>query len=96
LSDLIILVLKVDARAIDVLGFTTPAGNFEFEIFQSPRLATTSTHGTGCAFSAAIAANLALGKNLEEAVRSAKRYVTKALKQRFKLGRGRAVLDHFA
>ena len=53
-------------------------------------------HGTGCAFSAAIAAYLARGKNLEEAVRGAKRFVTRALKHRFSLGKGRAVLDHLA
>ena len=42
-------------RAIDVLGFLSPAGAFEFEVFQSPRLETTSTHGTGCAFATALA-----------------------------------------
>ncbi len=62
----------------------------------SNRIPGGGAHGTGCAFSAAIAAYLARGKNLEEAVRSAKRYVTRALKHRFSLGKGRAVLDHFA
>jgi hydroxymethylpyrimidine/phosphomethylpyrimidine kinase len=62
----------------------------------SNRIPGEGAHGTGCAFSAAIAANLALGKNLEEAVRNAKRYVTKALKQSFKLGKGSTLLNHFA
>ena len=62
----------------------------------SDRIPGYGAHGTGCAFSAAIAAHLARGKNLEDAVRIAKRYVTKALKHRFKLGKGRALLDHFA
>lgn len=62
----------------------------------SDRIAGGGAHGTGCAFSAAIAAHLARGKNLEDAVRNAKRYVTKALKHSFKLGKGRALLNHFA
>jgi hydroxymethylpyrimidine/phosphomethylpyrimidine kinase len=53
-------------------------------------------HGLGCALSAAIAAYLALGMDLAGAVRRAKRYVTAALRASFKLGAGRAVLDHFA
>jgi len=52
-------------------------------------------HGTGCAFSAAIAAYLARGSELEPAVRAAKRYVTAALQRSFRLGSGRALLDHF-
>lgn len=60
------------------------------------RIPGGGAHGTGCAFSAAIAAHLARGRSLEDAVRGAKRYVTRALKHRFKLGKGRALLDHFA
>jgi hydroxymethylpyrimidine/phosphomethylpyrimidine kinase len=62
----------------------------------SERIPGGGAHGTGCAFSAAIAAHLACGKNLEDAVRGAKRYVTRALKHRFRLGKGRPILDHFA
>ena len=53
-------------------------------------------HGTGCAFSAAIAAHLARGRDLETAVRAAKEFVTSALLARFRFGRGRPLLDHFA
>ena len=53
-------------------------------------------HGTGCAFSAALAANLARGRDLETAVRAAKEFVTAALRARFRFGKGRALLDHFA
>src|SRR5262249_642343 len=53
-------------------------------------------HGTGCAFSAAIAANLARGRDLETAVRAAKEFVTAALPPRFRFGKGRELLDHFA
>jgi hydroxymethylpyrimidine/phosphomethylpyrimidine kinase len=63
---------------------------------KGPRIAGGGAHGTGCAFSAAIAAYLARGASLEDAVRGAKRFVTTALKQSFKLGKGRALLDHFA
>lgn len=62
----------------------------------SNRVVGGGAHGTGCAFSAAIAAYLARGESLEEAVRGAKRYVTTALKHRFRLGKGTAILDHFA
>ena len=62
----------------------------------SSRIPGGGAHGTGCAFSAAIAAYLARGKNLEDSVRGAKRFVTRALKHRFSLGKGRAVLDHLA
>ncbi|MGH7924488.1 MAG: bifunctional hydroxymethylpyrimidine kinase/phosphomethylpyrimidine kinase [Candidatus Binatus sp.] len=63
---------------------------------KGPRIAGGGAHGTGCAFSAAIAAHLARGVSLEDAVRGAKRFVTVALRQSFKLGKGRALLDHFA
>ena len=59
------------------------------------RIAGAAAHGTGCAFSAAIAAYLARGVELEAAVSAAKRYVTAALKQSFKFGGGRSLLEHF-
>jgi hydroxymethylpyrimidine/phosphomethylpyrimidine kinase len=59
------------------------------------RIAGAAAHGTGCAFSAAIAAYLAQGFELEAAVSAAKRYVTTALKQSFKFGGGRSLLEHF-
>src|SRR5215831_6265627 len=62
---------------------------------RAPRIAASAAHGTGCAFSAAIAAFLARGLELEAAVRDAKRYVTAALKGSFKFGRGRPLLEHF-
>ena len=46
----------------------------------SARIAGGGVHGSGCVFSAAIAASLALGMDLLEAVRSAKRYVTAAIR----------------
>ena len=67
----------------------------DFTAFQSPRIESDNTHGTGCAFSAAITAGLAQGRPLVEAVRDAKAYVTRAIREGFSLGRGAGVLRHF-
>ncbi len=50
-----------------------------FTEFVAPRIRTRATHGTGCTLSSAIAANLALGKPLEEAILSAIQYLRAAL-----------------
>ena len=68
----------------------------EFVELRAARIPGGGAHGLGCALSAAIAAYLAQGMDLVGAVRRAKRYVTAALGASFKLGAGRAVLDHFA
>ncbi len=81
-------------RAIDVLGFTTPSGMFEFEVFQSPRLETTSTHGTGCAFATALACHLAQGRSLPEAVLLTKAYVAAAIANAHPLGKGHGPVHH--
>jgi hydroxymethylpyrimidine/phosphomethylpyrimidine kinase len=62
--------------------------------FAHPRLATTSTHGTGCTLSSAIAARLARGDELVEAVGGAIRYLEGALAAAYPLGRGRGPVDH--
>lgn len=59
------------------------------------RIVTPHTHGTGCTLSAAIAARLALGDDLEQAVRYAKAYVTRAIAEAPGLGRGHGPLQHF-
>ena len=51
-----------------------------FREYAAPRIDTSSTHGTGCTFASAIAAGLALGLSVEEAVAQAKEYVTAALR----------------
>ncbi|MGD1862019.1 MAG: bifunctional hydroxymethylpyrimidine kinase/phosphomethylpyrimidine kinase [Leptolyngbyaceae cyanobacterium] len=56
---------------------------------------TDDTHGTGCTLSAAIAANLALGRAPLTAVRDAKDYVTQALKHSLRIGRGQGPVGHF-
>jgi hydroxymethylpyrimidine/phosphomethylpyrimidine kinase len=67
----------------------------EMTAFQIPRIESSNTHGTGCTLSAAIAAGLAKGRPLGEAVREAKAYVTKAIREGFALGRGVGQLRHF-
>ena len=59
-----------------------------------PRIATTSTHGTGCTLSAAITAGLALGRNLEDAVATAIDYVRRAITQAPGLGGGHGPVWH--
>jgi len=56
---------------------------------------TQDTHGTGCTLSAAIAANLALGKDPLTATRAAKDYVTQALKYSLRIGQGQGPVGHF-
>ena len=51
-------------------------------------------HGTGCAFSTALACNLALGWNLTDAAKAAKLYVTSALKKALPVGKGRGPINH--
>ncbi|RTH19419.1 bifunctional hydroxymethylpyrimidine kinase/phosphomethylpyrimidine kinase [Thermus scotoductus] len=66
------------------------------QAYAAPRVATRNTHGTGCTLSAAIAALLALGKPLAEAVAEAKAYLTRALKTAPPLGHGHGPLNHWA
>jgi hydroxymethylpyrimidine/phosphomethylpyrimidine kinase len=64
------------------------------EELPAPRIHTRNTHGTGCTLSAAIAARLALGQEVLEAVRGAKAYLTEALRGAYTLGRGAGPVDH--
>src|SRR5262245_30608405 len=91
------------ARAVVVKGGHL-AGPVAIDIFydgrafselRAERVSTRHTHGTGCTFSAAIAANLALGADLITAVRKAKQYVSAAIAQAPGLGHGRGPLEHF-
>lgn len=62
----------------------------------SPRIETTHTHGTGCTYASAIAANLAKGFGLEDAVRAAKIWLTAALASAPGLGHGIGPVNHFS
>ena len=62
--------------------------------FRGKRIDNPNTHGTGCTLSSAIAANLALGLELETAVERAKEYVSGALAAMLDLGRGSGPMNH--
>ena len=63
-------------------------------LLSTPRLASNSTHGTGCTLAAAIAACLARGLQLKEATATAKRFVTEAIRRAPGLGRGHGPVNH--
>lgn len=97
-------IIKLGARAVIIKGGHFGPASDALDLLYDGRRFTNynvarvagDAHGTGCAFSAAIAAYLARGRALEEAVRGAKAFVTGALLARFQFGRGRPLLDHFA
>jgi hydroxymethylpyrimidine/phosphomethylpyrimidine kinase len=65
-----------------------------FRVWQSPRIDTRHTHGTGCTLASAIAAGLAQGLDVEDAVDRARSYVQHAIASAPGLGRGHGPLDH--
>jgi hydroxymethylpyrimidine/phosphomethylpyrimidine kinase len=67
----------------------------EYHELSAPRVDTTNTHGTGCTFASAIAASLAKGLEVRQAVATAKAFVTKALQQSFPVGKGTGPVHHF-
>lgn len=80
-------------KATDLLSWSTPQG-IETEVFQSDRLRSSSTHGTGCAFSTSLACHLAQGRPMAEAVLLSKAYVAAAIANAHPLGRGIGPLHH--
>jgi len=76
-------------KAVDVLY-----DGVELEAFVGDHVKPDNTHGTGCTFSSAIAANLALGRQLRDAVVLAKAYVTEAIRKAYPVGPGRLPLNH--
>jgi hydroxymethylpyrimidine/phosphomethylpyrimidine kinase len=78
-----------DDTVSDVLVTATGA-----QVWQSPRLATRHTHGTGCTLASAIAAGIAQGLSVEDAVERARDYVRRAIASAPGLGRGHGPLDH--
>ncbi|MEM4297231.1 MAG: bifunctional hydroxymethylpyrimidine kinase/phosphomethylpyrimidine kinase, partial [Nitrososphaerota archaeon] len=70
-------------KVVDVLYYEG-----KYEVYEAQRLDEKYTHGTGCSFASAIAAELAKGKSVVEAVASAKRFITKAIRWGIPVGRG--------
>lgn len=77
-------------RVVDLLR---TADGFE-RWFEGPRIASRSTHGTGCALASAVAAGLARGYRLEDAVERARDYVAEAIRRAPDLGTGAGPLNH--
>ena len=67
-----------------------------FAEFVAPRLPGAPVHGTGCTLSSAIAANLALGRSLEDAIERAIRYLRETIARPLRPGRGRPVPDRLS
>lgn len=77
--------------AVDVLWDGT-----QWREFPAPRVATRHTHGTGCTYSAAIVAQLALGREIAAAVEEAKRFIHEAIRTNPGLGGGSGPVNHWA
>lgn len=67
----------------------------DYTEFFAERVKSNNTHGTGCTFAAAIAANLALGETLPEAISISKKFVTAAIREGLNFGHGKGSLNHF-
>ena len=79
----------LDGDAVDVLW-----DGDEESVWRRPRIQTAHTHGTGCTLSAAIAAGLALGESVHDAVARAIRFVVRAIESAPGLGEGHGPLNH--
>jgi hydroxymethylpyrimidine/phosphomethylpyrimidine kinase len=83
--------LDIESQAVDVL-----CDGSELVLFRSPRLESRSTHGSGCTFASAITAGLARGLTPPEAVKRAKEYVTRAIRNGVSMGSGHGPTNHLA
>ena len=81
----------LDGDAVDLLW-----DGAEFREFRAERIDTIHTHGTGCTYSAAITALLALGTPLSDAVRRAKAFISEAIRTNPGLGSGCGPVNHHA
>lgn len=84
-------ILQHKGLAVDIL-----LHEGEFTLLEAERHATKDTHGTGCSFSAAIAAELAKGSSIPKAVEVAKEFVNRAIKYGLRIGRGHGPLNPMA
>jgi hydroxymethylpyrimidine/phosphomethylpyrimidine kinase len=93
--------IEMGARAVVVTGghldkpIDVLCEGAEVETFGGDHVKSPNTHGSGCTFSAAIAAQLASGQQLREAVILAKAYVTKAIEKSYTIGKGAGPLNQF-
>lgn len=80
----------LEGDAVDVL-----IGKDIFRIYKQERLDRKNTHGTGCTLSSAITSYLALGCDIEDAVKLGKEYITEAIRYSFDIGKGVGPVNHF-
>lgn len=86
-----------DYHATDYLWTASDENRIGCKVeFKGERIDATSSHGTGCALSSSIAANMAKGLILEAAIDRGKEYVTAALKSDMHIGTGNGSIDHRA
>jgi hydroxymethylpyrimidine/phosphomethylpyrimidine kinase len=96
-------IVALGPRAVIIKGGHFPAADIvdllydghRFVEFRAERVESTSTHGTGCTFAAALTSHLALGRTLEESIPLAQAYVAGAIRHAPKLGKGHGPLHHF-
>lgn len=91
--------LPIADLGFGISDFARSAKDFLFvsedlHVFEDEFIETNATHGTGCTLAAAIAANLALGNDLIEAVAISKRFVTAAIRTAPHLGKGHSPINH--
>lgn len=87
-----------DEQSTDCLVLREPDENDrDVYWYESERIDTKNTHGTGCTLSSAIAAELAKGEPLSEAVDNAKEYISRAIRagSEYRIGKGHGPLHHF-
>ena len=95
-------IVGMGAKAVVVKGGHLPGAAVDifydgqdYREFDAPRVDTRNTHGTGCTFASAIAAGLAKGLDVGDAVALAKEYVTGAITHSLDVGEGHGSLNHF-
>ena len=89
-------IAELGARCVVVKGGHLPGERVsdvlycdgEFRIYESERIESRNTHGTGCSFASAIAAELAKGRGIFEAVERAKKFIANAIRYGLPVGRG--------
>jgi len=81
----------------DLISSILMQKNKPLKVYQTKKIATKNTHGTGCTLSSAIASYLALGSTLESAIEKAILFVDQAIKEavNFNIGSGNGPLNHF-
>jgi hydroxymethylpyrimidine/phosphomethylpyrimidine kinase len=95
-------IVKLGAQSVVIKGGhrSGPAVDLFYDgkkltALHAPRIRTRNTHGTGCTFSAAIAAYLAKGEKLDRAVARSKQFITRAIRSSFPIGAGHSPVHHF-